>query len=208
MFKKLLPQFLLFLIISLSGCAIAPLTSGLTARGLEDGKLEVDSQFSSYTDSSGSLVVTPNARLLYGVVPHWTVGMMTELKTFTFLVRYSVIDSEKADGFSLAPIAAAVLLGNQFSYYLGFVASYLVQKFEPSLAYRYNLVSFDTSQVDSSLFQLPPPFRFNFSSIHVGLKYWFTPELAGGGEWIFLTNGANANFVVSNLLSIQLSFIL
>jgi hypothetical protein len=192
----------------LTGCAIAPLNNGLTARGLEGGKLQIDSQFSSYTDKAGDLVIAPALRALYGVTSRWTVGLQTELKTFTFQTRFSILNSEKEDGLSVAPLGAIVLMGNQFSYYLGLIASYLVSGFEPYITYRYNVVTFDPTQVDPSLFQNIPPFRFDFSSIYVGLKYWITPDLATGGEWIFLVDANLVSFAVKNLLSLQFTFIL
>ncbi len=196
-----------FILFFYSGCAVGPLVNGTSARSLNKGHYRLDSSLVVYPDSSGdSMNFTPVVRFLYGLNRSWDLGLQTELKTVTLSSKYSFMDSQKADGLSLAGIGGIVFAGSELSYFVGGIASYLYRGIEPYIACRYNLVNYDREFFDGSFFFRSPDLHFSFVSFHGGLLYWWTPVVAWGGElvaWSPDSLPTNRNVMVS----FQISFL-
>ena len=207
--KNLLLVVLTPLAIGLiSGCALAPLTAGYTGRSLDSGEIRVDAQFSRYTKETGAPVVTPSVKASYGITKDLDVGIQTESRTFTGLVKYSMLNSGDRDGLSLATMGAFVVMGSEVSYYFGSAISYLFKKFEPYFVYRYNIAHLDREFLNTIFFfETPPPEDFNFSSFTFGLYYWWTKTFGTGTEILLVTNTEDVKFNQSHVLNFQVSIL-
>lgn len=172
----------------LCGCSIAPLTGGLTARPLEKGSLQLDTQFTGYKKSDGdATLLVPSARVLYGLTERWTIGGLTELKTVSAIGRYSFCEN-------LAAFAMVSYFAHELSYTLGPIVSARLGAFEPYASFRYHLVNADRTDLDASFFTSPTNVRFGFFSTYGGLRYWLSPLVAVGGEITYLLNPGTGEF--------------
>jgi hypothetical protein len=201
---KIISLFILFFI---TACAVTPLTTGLTGRSLGKGSAELSSAVTGYVPENSNLALFPSVKILYGLMDNLDVGFQTELQSFTFNSRFSIINNQEK-GLSLALLGAASVLSGQFSFYLGASLSYLIQNFEPYLIYRYNMASIDRAKVGLSFFKASPDINFQFSSYGLGLKYWLLKEISLGAEGVILGYTTQASFVTPLVFSLQLSFIL
>ena len=192
--------------ISLLGCSIIPLTKGVGAVNLKEGKWELDSQISVYQDKSGGNLSVPSVRAIYGLRDWVNLGAHTEFQTLTSFARFSLLVPVN-DGFYLSGIGGLVLLTGNLSYYAGLVGSYRIKRFEPYLGVFYHLANLDPSRVDISFFNTPPDVSFHFATYVLGAKYWLTQDVGVGGEWAYASNGSGILFPMHHLLSAQASFI-
>lgn len=184
----------------LSGCAIAPLTGGLTAPPLEKGKLQVDGSFTGYKKSDGdATLLVPSARVLYGLTEKLTIGGLTELKTLSAIGRWSFCDN-------LALAGMVTYFAHELSYTLGPIVSARFGDFEPYASFRYHLVNADRTDLDASFFTQPTNVRFTFFSTYGGLRYWITPLVAVGGEATYLLNPGTGEFRRQAFYTFTLTF--
>jgi len=170
----------LLIILILSSCSIAPLSSTKTARSLGKGKWEIDtgSSLASYFSVSRGFTDNFDARA--------TLEYQA-FNVFALSGKYSFINRED-EGLSFAAIAGGYVgidTVKSTGFYLGPVLSYKVKWFEPFLILRYNTfewegVDLSSDQRDSFLFDL-----INFDKADgsyfqytLGFNFWFTPKFA------------------------------
>ncbi|PWU18323.1 MAG: hypothetical protein C5B49_07360 [Bdellovibrio sp.] len=189
-----------------TGCMTAPLGQGTSARSLGSGKLSFDTNINIYYDPNRDQgTYFPNVQLGYGLNDNLDFLVRTELETATLIPKYSFINA--SEGFSWAGEVGLSFIGGRTSYMIGTLISAKLRSWEPYLGLRYNVVNFDSTQIDTTYFQMPPDLRFTFFSAIPGFHYWLTPVTAAGAEMVLLPPSDTVQFKRQQLYTVQFKFL-
>jgi hypothetical protein len=134
---------LALLISSLPGCAVAPLSTHITARS--NGKSESLASVGSTLPikDSGAL---PSLKYSIGVSDDIDLGFQYEVIEYGAWMKYSFVNRQ--EGFSAAGLFGVGLSFEGFYSYIGPIVSWKIDWFEPYLTTRYNYVSNALGRVD------------------------------------------------------------
>jgi hypothetical protein len=180
---------LLLIILSLSACSFAPLTSSKSARTLGKGNWEID------TGASPLL----NAAVNRGMSDDWDFGLTVEQQfgpVFALTSKNGLYNNQ-GNGLSLSLlssiyVATGVVTGKGF--YVGPIVSYQGQKWEFFSSLRYNWLKWDGSDLspDDRTDLIISVLNFddvsiNYLQYHFGFNYWFNQKFAWGLDGKYLS---------------------
>jgi hypothetical protein len=197
-------RLVLFSLLFLSGCAVAPLTQGGPARAVGEKNWETGLQFSGYQNDRGSLVLVPVARIRYGLSDRWTFTAATETETLSLTGQYAYHASTTC--FAAAELGA-VFAGGAVSYTLGHSVSGLFGSWEPFLHVQFFLANTAAGVWDTRFFSGSPALHPVFFTFTAGSRYWVTDQVGLGLQATALVSTRSIVFQSPLLPSTALFFL-
>lgn len=194
-------SLLIFLVMSLSACAFAPLATSTTGRSEGKGKSEIQ---------AGSVPGGAHLKYTVGITDNFDLGAHTEFHLFGGIgahAKYSLINN-KEKGFSTAVIggAGSGIFQESYYYYVGPVISYKINFFEPYTALRYNGVYWPKSSQNSTVVVLDDDIHFSYLQLAAGSFFWFSDRIGLSAEAVWFAPTTDRVKFQALLLTTSLAF--
>ena len=164
-------------IFILSGCALAPFTQGGPARPVGALKLESGLQWSGY--ASTKTVLTPIAKVRYGLSDRWTLSMLSETRTLVTDIQNAYYVDEPSGWFAAWNVGAA-WGGGAVSYFIGHTLSARLSSWEPFVSLQCFLANIEPGAADPTFFTSGPALPSYFLNIGFGTRYWILEDMGVG----------------------------
>ena len=172
--RALTATALLFIVLGLSACAVAPFTTPKSGHSLGKGNWQVDA----------SVLPVPGALVAAGVTDDFDAGVLYEVQfgsVISAFGKYSLVNNRTGWATSLyAGAFTAASVGTTNGYYVGPVISYKTKTVEPYISIRYSWVKWDLDgatedDVADSIITIDtfePEITFAYVQTDFGFNFW------------------------------------